>query len=432
MNMMHTMKKLLIVCTVICLAALIGCSKEENGGNNPQGSNGGETPAKSNVTIEMMHFWSTADATIKEIAKAFKEETGITVNVVNSQVANHLTTLNQRAQSDDVPEIFTMWPGPSVEPYIDSQVVADLSDVEWADSLKDFVVEAGTHNGKLYVAPVNTAFLTLAYNAEVFERLGLSEPANYAEFEQILEALKADSEVQVPFINGADFLLNISSAMFASDIYQTYPDFDQQVTDGKMAFNGPEVEALYKKLLIDWPAKGYINAETALSTDRMGRAVLDFLDGKAGIMQLGSWDLAVLDEVNTKGTTVKMLPYPAVDNTGSLIAAAGEAFALSGFAEGEERDAALQFLAYLMKPDNNAKICQAIASLSALKDVEVDVNPTVKNLERFTDQPAHGWLVWPLDVQNNLKDLGDVLTAKPENKEKVLKDKLAVLQAAWK
>lgn len=423
---------LLAFAMFLALAACDGNQQSGNQGNEgQQGNNTNGENNKKNVTITLMHFWVDADATLREIAEEFYEETGIMVEVYNSSVANHLTDLNTRAQTDDVPEIFTMWPGASVPPYIESGVVADLSDSEWTGTLQQFATDASTYDGKLYLAPVNTTYLTLAYNVDVFNRLGLKAPQNQAEFEKILETLKNDSEVEVPFINGSDMLLNISSVMFTTDIYQKYPDFDAKVDSGEMAFNGEEVYNLYHKLLIEWPAKGYINADTALGTDRMGRAILDFLDGKAGIMSIGSYDIAVMNNMNTGNTNVAMFPYPGVDNHGSLLAAAGEAFALSGYAEGEKREAAIEFLNYLMKPENNARICKSINSLSALKDVAVDADPILKPLEQYNDQPTHGWMVWPLEVQNNLKNLGDVLTAAPADKEAVLKQVLDQLQEAW-
>lgn len=420
------LKKLLMVLLSVCtVVGMVGC-----GLNNREDETKEGVEEKKDVTISLMHFWVGADDTLKEIATQFYEDTGITVEVYNSSVGTHLQDLNTRAQTDDLPEVFTMWPGASVPPYIESNVISDLSTCEWGESLQDFAKEAATYDDKIYLAPVNTSYLTLVYNVEVFERLGLEAPRNQEEFEKILEALKNDSEIEVPFIQGSDFLLNVSSVMFTSEIYQKYPNFDDMVDSGEKAFNGPEVYDLYHKLLIEWPEKGYINADTALSTDRMGRAVMDFLDGKAGIMSIGSYDLEVLNEMNTEGTRIAMFPYPAVDNSGSLLAAAGEAFALSGYAEGEEKEAAIEFINYVMKPENNAKICKDLNSLSALKDVNVEAPEALKNLEKYNDQPTHGWMVWPMEVQNNLKNLGDVLTT-DGNKEAVLQEKLNQLEAAW-
>ena len=114
--------------------------------------------------------------------------------------------------------------------------------------MQEFAREASTYDGTLYLAPVNTSYLTLAYNVDVFKRLGLSEPSNYAEFEKILETLKNDSEIEVPFIQGSDMLLNVSSVMFTSDIYQSIPDFDAKIDSGEKAFNGDEIYNLYHKI----------------------------------------------------------------------------------------------------------------------------------------------------------------------------------------
>jgi len=384
------------------------------------------------TTISVMHFWTSADAAMKSIATQFEKETGIGVTVYLSAVGTHLNTINLRAQSDDLPQVFTMWPGSSMPPYIASGVVADLGKPVWESRLTSSAKEASRYDGKAYLAPVNLAFLTLAYNSAVLTRLKLKAPQNYAEFEALLAALKKDTAIKSPMIFGSDMLLLLSSIMFATDIYQTMPDFDAKVSSGQKAFNGPEVTKVFQRLLIDWPAKGYYNADTALSTDRMGRAALDFLDGKAGIMPLGSFDIDVLNQINTKKVPVKMIPYPAPGNSGSLIAAAGEAFALSGYDKGETQAAAQKFLEYLMKPENNSKICRAINSLSAQGSVKVEADPVLQTLSPYVGlQASHGWMVWPQDVQNNLRYLSEVLNAPAEQKQAVLKKQLDNLQDIW-
>ncbi|MFC3799384.1 ABC transporter substrate-binding protein [Cohnella sp. GCM10012308] len=446
--MRKTRSTAFFVLTALLSLSLAACSGSNNGNGNASSSapassaapSAGGSASPSDAPIEaditVMHFWSNADDTIKEIAKNFEQENpGIHVKVNLSSVANHYTDLTQRIQSNDTPEIFTVWPGASVNPYYDSGVLADLSNMPWAGEINSTAKTISTYDNKLVLAPVNTAIMALAYNKDVFDRLGLQPPQNYADFEHILQTLKDDPAIKTPFINGADFLLNIASLQAVTDVYAKQPDFDAKVGAGEEKFNNEAFTNLFKRMLIDWPDKGYVNGSTMLSTDRMSKAVLQFIDGKAGIMELGGWDIPVLNQLaDGKKVNIGMFPFPAQDGKGSVLAAAGEAFAMSANAAGAKKEAAEKFLSYLMNDENNAKICAAINSLSAKPNVKAEVDPILATLSGYMNAaPTYGFMTWPMEVQNNLKNLGNVMLEKKDAdaKLKVLNAELQNLQTAW-
>ncbi|MBR2969196.1 MAG: carbohydrate ABC transporter substrate-binding protein [Clostridia bacterium] len=425
--MKKMLQKLLVamMCLII-VGSLVAC----NGG----GGGGGGKSEYAGTTIELLHFWVDADDVLQDIAEEFYDETGIEVDVVFSPVASHLTDLNNRIQTDDVPEIFTMWPGPTVPPYIESGALANLSDCKWIENVDAATLSQCVYSqgGELYIAPVNTAFMGLAYNEQIFARNNLTAPKNMADFERILDVLKADPEVDYPIIMGSDCLANYVYLSCLSNLYQDMPDFDEQVNAGTTTFGNEAMTAVYEKLYIDWAEKGYYNWETCVSTDRMSKAAIEFLDGNAAIMRIGGWDMSILNELNETGTTYKMFPFPAEDNAGSVLAAAGEAFAVSAYATGAKKGAAMEFLDYLMKAENNAKICAAIGSLSPIKGAEIKSNPVLESLSAYLDQPTRGWTVWPVPVQNILGEAYDIYDAKTiEAKKSALKTFLDNMQNAW-
>ncbi|MDR1692590.1 MAG: ABC transporter substrate-binding protein [Oscillospiraceae bacterium] len=398
------------------------------------GDQGGEVPPGKpleGTEIEIMHSFAESHPVFQEIATKFEQETGIKVNVYESAVATHYTELNERIQTNNVPEIFSVWPGNSVDPYIDSNALAVLTGEPWVERLGFAGAQESVYNGETYIAPFNTSFLTFAYNEEVFARNNLSAPENYAEFVNILETLKNDPEISFPITLTDNYPLMITSILTASFIYQFEPDFDEKVASGEKRFDSPEVYEMYKKVAIDWAEAGYINVDTAPSTTRMGRELMELLDGKTGLIAMGSYDLNVINEMNTENVSLLMIPIPSETNHGALIAAAGNAFAVSGFAEGAEKEAALLFLDYLMNPENNNLICKSMNSLSTFDDVSVDMPDIIKNLEKYRDNPSHGWIVWPPEVQNNLTLLTDVMRLPAGEKEEALKATLAQLHDIW-
>jgi len=415
---------------LLALALVVGATACGGGGGNE----GGGESEYAGTKIELLHFWVAADDVLQDIADDFYDETGIEVEVVFSPVASHLTDLNTRIQTDDVPEVFTMWPGATVPEYIEGGHLAQLNDCDWvsrvdANTLSQCVY---SQSGELYIAPVNTAFMGLAYNEQVFARNNLSVPTNMADFERILETLKNDPELDYPIIMGSDCLANYVYLSCLSNLYQDMPDFNEQVNAGTTTFGNDAMTAVYEKIYIDWAEKGYYNWETCVSTDRMGKAAIEFLDGNAGILRIGGWDIELLEELNEKGTTYKMFPFPAEDNAGSVLAAAGEAFAVSASATGAKKGAAMEFLSYLMRADNNAKICGAIDSLSPLSDVEINADPIYGSLQNYLDQPTKGWNTWPVAVQNVLGEAADIYKANTlADKQSALRTFLDNMQNTW-
>ena len=393
----------------------------------------GEKSQYAGTEIELMHFWVDADDLLKDIAKEFEQETGIHVLVTLSPVSTHLSDLNARVQMGSVPEIFTMWPGSSVPPYVDSNVLADLTDLdaEWIGRMSQTAYAASSYYGSLYLAPVNYSFMGIAYNKSMFEAEGWELPNNMDEFEELLEAAKNVDGVTVPWVMGNDCLVNVVYLMALSSIYQQYPDFDDMVTAGEISLDCPEMVELYTKLYIDWVEEGYYNYDTCSSTDRMSKAVIEFLDGKAAFFRVGSWDLNIINELNQDNIEIGLMPIPGADNDGSALAATGEAFALSAFAEGDKRGAAIEFLNYLMNAENNGRLCGAVNSLSPYDGVEISGNPIVDSFQQYVDETARGWIMWSPAVQAKMGEAYDIILAEEDEKAAVLQSHLELLESVW-
>lgn len=413
----------MLLSLLLCMAIVMGCF----------GITVAEKSQYAGTSIELMHFWVDADDLLNEIAKEFEKETGIHVLVTLSPVSTHLSDLNARVQMGSVPEIFTMWPGSSMPPYIESNVVADLTDLdsEWIGRMSATARAASSYDDKLYLAPVNYSFMGVAYNKTMFDKNAWDVPQTMDEFEALLEKAKNTEGITAPWMMGNDCLVNVVYLLALSSIYQKYPNFDDMVTAGEITMDCPEMVDLYTRLYIDWPAKGYYNFDTCSGTDRMSKAAIEFLDGKAAFFRVGSWDLNILAELNEEDIEIALMPIPGADNDGSALAATGEAFALSATAEGDKRGAAIEFLDYLMNIENNGKLCGTLNSLSPYQGVEIAANPVVGSFQSYVDDTARGWIMWSPAVQAKMAEAYDIILADESEKAQVLADHLALLQNVW-
>lgn len=389
--------------------------------------------------IEFMHFWQDADAAINEMADYFEEGTGIKVKVTLSPVSSHLTSLNTKMQTNTMPDLYTMWPGATMPGYVDSGWVKDLSDYdgEWMDRMSAEAEKSCMTYDKLYIAPVNMAFMGIAYNKAIFERNNVQPPKNMAEFESLMDTLLDDSNLTYPMIWGSDCPANMIYLMALSSVYQEEPDFDAKVTAGEISFNNEAMTDLYEKLFIDWAEKGYYNAETCATLDRMSKAAAQFVLGKAAMMRLGGWDLAIIDQlVEESGGTLEygMFPIPGADNDGTVLAAAGEAVAVNAKLSAEREGAALEFLDFFLSPAVNGEICGIINSLSPYTGVTVQAKDCITELNGYMDDSARGWNAWPLDVQNKMGECLNIVNEDGgrDAKMRVLTEHLEYLASLWK
>lgn len=440
------MKKFLTFILALALAvtccAFTACGSETS--EKPDSTDGKseypelERSQYAGTEIEFFHFWQDADDSIKAAAKYFEEKTGIKVAVTLSPVASHLTSLNTKMQTNTVPALYTMWPGATMPGYVDSGWVMDLTDykAEWKDRMSTDAYKSCVTKDKLYIAPVNMAFMGIAYNKAIFERNNVKPPKNLADFEAVMDKLKEDNNLDFPMIWGQDCSANMIYLMALSTLYQQYPDFDAKVNAKELSFNNETMKELYEKLFIDWADKGYYNAETCATLDRMSKAAAQFVLGKAAMIRLGGWDLSIIDQLIEEGeTSVKygMFPIPGKDNDGSVLAAAGEAVAVNAKLSGNEKGAALEFLDFFLSKEVNGKICGIINSLSPYSGVDVEAKACITELGTYLDNTSRGWNAWPLDVQNKLGECLNIVREKggKEAKLKVLNNHLDSLARLW-
>lgn len=150
--------------------------------------------AETTITYIASQDW-VQDAEI-ELGEKFYQETGIKVDyqiVPSDQYTNLLMT---KLNTNECTDIFGSQAGQfDVVTLLNVEKNAlDLSNEPWAATLDPLAAAETSVNGKLYGQPVQdlSAVWAIAYNKQIFNRLNLSVPTNFAEFMAVCEAIKAD------------------------------------------------------------------------------------------------------------------------------------------------------------------------------------------------------------------------------------------------
>jgi len=168
----------------IASLALAGCAGGSSGG-------GGDEDA-----LEFWHNSTTGDgkAYWEEVAAAFEEETGVTVDITSIQNEDLDGKLQTAANSGDMPDVFLARGGGKLADMVDAGVVKDITDLVSDDTktaIGDAPFSAFTIDGAVYGLPVSVLPEGVFYSQDLFDEAGISEtPTTFDELSADVELLK--------------------------------------------------------------------------------------------------------------------------------------------------------------------------------------------------------------------------------------------------
>jgi len=190
------------------LAALTLLTACGSGGSD--GSSGFENSGSQEISAEgeTLTVWimegTNPDAKpfFADLSKAFKDETGATLDVQFvpwAEAHNKFVNAIAGGTTPDVAEVGTTW----TPEFADAGALMDLSQpVEEAgikDELVPGLVDAGTVDGGLYGMPWYAGVRSIVYRTDVFDQAGVQPPTSWDELVQVGEQLKKSNPDMVTF-----------------------------------------------------------------------------------------------------------------------------------------------------------------------------------------------------------------------------------------
>ncbi|MEN8907489.1 MAG: extracellular solute-binding protein [Clostridiales bacterium] len=131
----------------------------------------------NNLLKKVINKWNTQNVKIKII------DEGVNVEQYKTKIRTALAV-------GEAPDIFFMWNGSFVEPYIESKNILYL-DPFLNDEIKDRMLpkalDSFTHDGKIYGMPTFTFIANLYCNKELFDKANAKIPSTY---DELLESIK--------------------------------------------------------------------------------------------------------------------------------------------------------------------------------------------------------------------------------------------------
>ncbi|MEY7851016.1 ABC transporter substrate-binding protein [Natrarchaeobius sp. A-rgal3] len=174
---------------------LAGCTSSDRSSDEVD-----ETDPTEEAELELVHWWTAGgeEDALEALLDGFLEAHDDAVIEENPAPGGAGSALNAAVQSrlidDSPPSSFQIWPGESLRPFTDSDVLADLGEL-WSEEMRegyiDSVQELSRRDGAYVAVPINIHRLNnLFFNVDIVAESGV-DPEAIDDPETLLEAFDA-------------------------------------------------------------------------------------------------------------------------------------------------------------------------------------------------------------------------------------------------
>lgn len=433
--MKHSIRKtMLVTASAAIITALSGCG----GGETTSTSGQSQSPAKETkgpVTLTMEYNWSTPNVDnllYKERIKKFEElNPEIKIEAQDIPSAQYRTKLRTEAAGNSMPDMFILFPGVEMEPYIAADVLMPIDEImdNWKNILPQQALAGFNVKGKQYAIPTKMTFVDIIYyHKDMLAKAGYNEfPKTYSDFLELVKKLKASGVTPLAIGNKNKWPMQ-STFMSAVEDRFTGSDFLPKVNSGAAKFTDPDyVKSL--NVVSDLVKLDAFNADINTMDEVQQQDY--FLQKKAAMTMTSS----TIDTKFRSGNSDKAAAenigialFPAIDGgKGDPAKSAGViqyGIGLSKGLTGAKKEAAVKFLKYFYAPELYQNLMSKGIVVPAKVDAPADTNPYLKEMLKLTQNGSA--LVFDSVMQPAVKDALEngiqAITTKQKTAEQVAKE----------
>ena len=393
------MKKRL--CIVLALSMVLGLTACGNASSTKKTSDSSTDTIKLEFYQTKREAVDSWDALIKQFNESQSE-----IVVEQNNVPDGQELLLTRMASDDLPAIFTCYPGkPEFHKMAEQGVIAELTDEPFISNILPSMKDIVTYDeGKIYAMPASASTLGVYVNKDLFEQMGETEyPQTFDELIALLGRAKEADIVGtlLPYKNGENVEQLCQGALVS--MMKDPLTFYKNVETGKeKSIDNKEYVAALENIvkLNDYAQKDYMGTS-------YDQAVAEFANGNSLTLITGLWALPSIKQANSK-VNCELIPFPGI-NKGESKAMVGLdcSLAVSVNEDKEIQNAAMEFLRFAAQPENIATFNKLDGNIPTIKDVEFD-SPEVKAInELIADGGGARFSVdfWPAGAEQDLRGL---------------------------
>jgi raffinose/stachyose/melibiose transport system substrate-binding protein len=384
---MRTRKPKLLVLAVLLVSLLLaimskGCLSSAS--QTPQA----ELPAPT-VPVKIT-FWNqeTNDRrqeVVKESIQSFNQtHPHIQIVPYFYEGETYKAKLRVAAISGKMPDLFYYWTGESFKYMVDSQIVADLTDLmqEKPAYKKQFYPETlqnSSYYERLYGLPHTTSHVMFWYNKRLFAQFGITPPETWDEL--ILAAENLLSKGISPFsVSGKERwpLLNwyayLSNRLGGTTSYEHTIKGTGDFTDPSFIEAALLFRELVKKKMFE---PGFLGVDRQTAENML-------LNGEAAMYLQGDWAA----EEMLSNPDIGYFRFPTVLGKGDRTVYYGGS---SGWAisKNSNQQAAFEVLSYMVSTEERKKFVEASGQLSTLKELPLSpshMKPSIYDYVQFIEK----------------------------------------------
>ena len=368
------MKKLIaLLLALVMVIGLVACAPAED----PNTDKGGETAKGS---VYWLNFKPESDEALQEIAKMYKEETGVEVKVVTAASGTYNETLTAQMDKSGAPTLFVVGNQAAVETWGD--YCLDLKGTKIADELNTDAYMLYDADGKLCSIGYCYECYGIIVNTKLLKDAGYAADhiKNFATLKEVAEDVHARAaELGFDAFSSAGMddssswrftghLINLDYYYESVDAPDSWKSCPESLT-GKYMDN---YKALYDLMVVN------------SATDRKALAnggfdaAAEFAAGKALFYFNGNWEWSGLSEKGMKAEDLTMIPYycgvEGEENV-AVNCGTGNYWVINGEADEADIQATMDFLVWLVTDEEASRMAVDSFAVMPFKAAAASTNP---------------------------------------------------------
>lgn len=406
-------KKSLVAAAAAAMALCMGVSAEE-------------------TTLEFQQWWGVElpDGALQEICDGFTEETGINIELLSNPYADTKTQIAAGAATGTMADVVGL-DGSWVYDFAKQEAIANLSELMEADGYDDSQLsDQIKYEGSTYMIPVVNFAYPLYVNLDILEAAGVEEiPATWSEFLDACAKIKENTDYAAYCIP-----LNTEAPNGIQNQFSTWlwASGGTLMKDGVPGLTDNALLADVAELFKTMKDSGYLSdGVEAMKEQDM---VNEFENGRLAFMVDGISHLTTIKN-ESPDLQFTYAPMPKADDydgeSGMDVANWG-----IGIAENcENKEAAMQFIEYLMSPEVNAKLAELANAFPGNSNAEPDYSANdelfLKAFEIFQNGYAINEFTGAPTAEDLMRSMNEQLILYFDGDTESVDDMLAATQEAW-
>jgi raffinose/stachyose/melibiose transport system substrate-binding protein len=268
--------------------------------------------------------------------------------------------------------------------------ILDLSKGPWVKRLTDFSRPSVAVGKQIFAFPISLFFEGVAYNQDLWNKLGLKVPTNFGQLLTMCDKIKAAGYIPFAqgFGGGAAGFSNWTATLTAMP-YVTTPDWNAQRGKGNVHFAGDPrwIQAL--QMMADMQQRGCFSPGAAGTT--VPAAMQQLVNGQAVMSLLASVQTGALQAINPNFTPGWFV-FPAVRAQDTRLPVLASAVLVVNKASPNAQNA-VDFINFLGRPKQQNLFNKVAGGVSDANVKKCDFQEAIPYLAGFTAMCQKGKLI---------------------------------------